>query len=115
MQNINYNANDLLKGTGSGTYLTSFLFLHEYSFFNLTSHKKEDFCKKNSLYLYNNIYYLVLENIDITQTNFKKFNSYISEFSTYKSYSKNFKYKLKEHGKLIINKNAINKIFNIFT
>jgi len=46
MQNINYNANDLLKGTGSGTYLTSFLFLHEYSFFNLTSHKKEDFCKK---------------------------------------------------------------------
>ena len=47
MQNINYNANDLLKGTGSGTYLTSFLFLHEYSFFNLTSHKKEDFCKKN--------------------------------------------------------------------
>ena len=49
------------------------------------------------------------------QINFKKFNSYISEFSTYKSYSKNFEYKLKEHGKLIINKNAVNKIFNIFT
>ena len=34
---------------------------------------------------------------------------------TKKSYSKNFEYKLKEHGKLIINKNAVNKIFNIFT
>ena len=89
-----------------------------YDFCNMLFNNKiniKDFCKKNSLYLYNNIYYLVLENIDITQTNFKKFNSYISEFSTYKSYSKNFKYKLKEHGKLIINKNAINKIFNIFT
>ena len=89
-----------------------------YDFCNMLFNNKiniKDFCKKNSLYSYNNIYYLVLENIDITQINFKKFNSYISEFSTYKSYSKNFEYKLKEHGKLIINKNAVNKIFNIFT
>ena len=89
-----------------------------YDFCNMLFNNKiniKDFCKKNSLYLYNNVYYLILENIDITQINFKKFNSYISEFSTYKSYSKNFEYKLKEHGKLIINKNAVNKIFNIFT
>ena len=63
----------------------------------------------------NNVEAVSKPNIDITQINFKKFNSYISEFSTYKSYSKNFEYKLKEHGKLIINKNAVNKIFNIFT
>lgn len=74
----------------------------------------KDFCKKNSLYLFNNVYYLILENLDITQSSFKKFNSYIAEFSTYKTYSKNFEYKLKEHGKLIINKNAVNKIINIF-
>ena len=89
-----------------------------YDFCNMLFNNKiniKDFCKKNSLYLYNNVYYLILENIDLTQINFKKFNSYISEFSTYKSYSKNFEYKLKEHGKLIINKNAVNKIFNIFT
>lgn len=88
-----------------------------YDFCNMLFFNKiniKDFCKKNSLYLYNNVYYLILENLDITQSSFKKFNSYIAEFSTYKTFSKNFEYKLKEHGKLIINKNAINKIINIF-
>ena len=88
-----------------------------YDFCNMLFNDKiniKDFCKKNSLYLYNNVYYLILENLDITQSSFKKFNSYIAEFSTYKTFSKNFEYKLKEHGKLIINKNAINKIINIF-
>ena len=72
------------------------------------------FCKNNSLYLYNNTYYLILENINVSESNFKKFNNYISEFFTYKQFSKNFELKLKEHGKLIFKKNAINKTINIF-
>ena len=70
-------------------------------------------CKNNSinlnnlyksaiLYLYNNTYYLVLDNINLSNKSIKHFFSSILEFSSPLSSTKNFKFKLKEHGKVII-------------
>ena len=63
--------------------------------------------KNISLYLYNNTYYLVLKNINISYKHLKLFYSIASEFAKLLSPSKGFENKLIEHGKVIIKKNAI--------
>ena len=60
-----------------------------------------------SLYLYNDVYYLVLNNINLKYENLKHFYFTISEFAHLVNFSKNFEYKLIERGKVIIKKNAI--------
>ena len=82
--------------------------------FSHTNFDIKEICKNNSLYFYNNTYYLVLENINIYSPKFKMLNNHISEFTICKSFSKNFELKLKEHGKLIIRKNAITTTINTF-
>ena len=74
----------------------------------------KDFCKNNSLYLLKNTYYLLLENIKLSDVELKIFNNYISEFSLTQTFSNNFQFKLKEHGKLIIKKNAILNTITLF-
>lgn len=59
------------------------------------------------LYFYNNTYFLVLQNLNLSNSNLNTFNTIISEFSNLKKYSKNFAAKLQEHGKIIIKNNAI--------
>lgn len=63
--------------------------------------------KNISLYLYNNTYYLIIENINITYKYLNKFYFAISEFGKLSSCSAHFKSKLTEHGETIIKKNAI--------
>lgn len=63
--------------------------------------------KKATLYLYNNIYYLVLEGLNLSNYYLLAFHSALLEFSNSTKYTKNFKFKLKEHGKIIIKNNAI--------
>ena len=63
--------------------------------------------KNISLYLYHDIYYLVLSNINTTYEQIRTFYSTISEFATLTSHSETFKMKLFEHGKIIMKKNAI--------
>lgn len=60
------------------------------------------------LYNYNNTYYLVIDGINLSHKSLHSFNSSLLEFSTFLAYNKNFKFKLKEHGKLFIKNNAIN-------
>lgn len=64
--------------------------------------------KNVSLYLYNNIYYLVLKNINLDYQYITTFYSIISEFAKSSSFSSSFSNKLLEHGKIIIKKDAIN-------
>lgn len=68
----------------------------------------KNICKNNSLYFYNNTYYLLIENLNILNPHFTSFSNYLLEFSISLPYSKNFGVKLKEHGKVVIKKNAIN-------
>lgn len=63
--------------------------------------------KNNSLYLYNNFYYLVFEKMNINHPNLKVLYSSITEFSTYVKYSDVFVAKMMESGKLIMKNNAI--------
>lgn len=74
----------------------------------------KDICKNNSLYLFNDTYYLLLENPNFNHDQFDLFCNYISEFLIIKNFSNNFQLKLKEHGKIIIKKNAISNTIKTF-
>lgn len=63
--------------------------------------------KNNSLYLYNNTYYLIISKINTQYPYLHTFYSTISEFAKICNYSENFANKLLEHAKPIIKKNAI--------
>lgn len=67
-----------------------------------------------SLYLWKNAYYLILRNINTKYKNMNQFYSTLSEFGKTLSFSNNFEYKLLEHGKVIIKKNAIDLGINFF-
>lgn len=71
--------------------------------------------KSAILYLYNNTYYLIIDNINLSNKSLKLFHSSILEFSSSLSSTKNFKFKLKEHGKIIIKNNAINTGIKYFS
>lgn len=63
--------------------------------------------KSSILYLYNNTYYLVIDGINLTNNSLPSFHNLLLEFSNEKHFTKNFKFKLREHGKIIIKNNAI--------
>ena len=63
--------------------------------------------EKNSLYEYNNSYFLAIDKLYLEKQILFKITSLFSEFSEYIKISKNTFQKLKEVGKLLIEKNAI--------
>ena len=63
--------------------------------------------KSNTLYLYNNKYYLVFDKINIDYPDLKILYSSITEFATYIQFSDVFVAKMKESGKIIIKNNAL--------
>ena len=63
--------------------------------------------KNSQLYFYNNTYYLVLNKKNYKNLILVKAIILLRDFATLKKYSKNFKSKLTEHGKLLIKSNAI--------
>ena len=67
----------------------------------------KSFSKNISLYLYRNIYYLLIKNINMNYKNTKVFYSIAVEFSIPLSYSNSFENKLLEYGKAIFKRNAI--------
>ena len=64
--------------------------------------------KSAILYLFNSSYYLIIDGINLCNHYLITFHSTLLEFSNLAKYNKNFKFKLKEHGKVIIKNNAIN-------
>ena len=74
---------------------------------NIKQFEYKKMSKDFSLYWYQNKYYLIISNINITYPNLKNFYSAISEFGKFTSYSSSFQNKLLEYGKIIIRKNAI--------
>ena len=75
----------------------------------------KQFSKNISLYLYNNTYYLIIKNINISYEYVKIFYSIASEFSRLVTFSSNFENKLIEHGKVIIKRNAITTTIKHFS
>lgn len=63
--------------------------------------------KTCTLYFYNDTYYLVINNIDKTNTFANLLHGTLLEFSDSFILSQNLEFKLKEHGKTIIKNNAI--------
>ena len=73
-----------------------------------------ELAKKTSLYLWKNSYYLILRNVNTKYKNMNQFYSTLSEFGKLLSFSNHFEYKLLEHGKVVIRKNAIDVGINFF-
>ena len=71
--------------------------------------------KSSILYLYNNTYFLVIDGINLTNHSLLALHSNLLEFSILTKYTKNFKFKLKEYGKVIIKNNAINTGMKYFS
>lgn len=70
--------------------------------------------KKSSLYIYNDRYYLVLYNVSLDLNNFKSFHLIATEFGLYLEHSDLFERKLIEHGKNVIQTDAINTCLKHF-
>ena len=85
------------------------LFLHTNSNINF-----KKLYKSAALYLFNNNYYLVLDNLNLENSNLSFFYSSLLEFSVIEKYSRNFIFKLKEHGKVILKNNAITTCIQYF-
>ncbi len=85
-------------------------------FINKNSHiSLSGIYKTSILYFYNNTYYLVIDGINICHKSLNLFHSSLLEFSNILTFTKNFRFKLKEHGKVIIKNNAINTGIKYFS
>lgn len=70
--------------------------------------------KSMVLYLYNDIYYLCISNINIENSNIKQLYTVITEFGTYVDNSEVFSRKLNECGKIIMKNNAVKTCIKYF-
>lgn len=70
--------------------------------------------KNSLLYLWKDTYYLMLKNIHEENQNANLLYSILSEFGKVVSFSNHFEYKLLEHGKVLIKKNAIDRGVTFF-
>ncbi len=75
----------------------------------------ENVFKNSVLFFYNDIYYLVVNNIDKSNKELNSLHSSLLEFSDSFSFSKNLYLKLKEYGKVIIKSNAISTGIKYFS
>lgn len=84
----------------------------------INKNKKSSFrglFKSSILYNYNNTYYLVIDDINTLHKSLNYFHSSLAEFSRFIPYTKNFKSKLLEHGKIVMKNNAINTGIKYFS
>lgn len=74
----------------------------------------KDFAKTLSLYLYNDTYFLIITDINLSYPNLRTFYASISEFAKLVKHPESFERKLLEYGKPIMKKNAINRCVKYF-
>lgn len=78
---------------------------------SITSEMAYNICNSNiknsKLCLYNNKYYLIIDKLPTDKDFIKSFYSSILEFCSFISNSSTYKNKIIEHGKIVLNKNAI--------
>jgi negative regulator of genetic competence, sporulation and motility len=67
-----------------------------------------------SLYVYNDKYYLVFKDLNLSFKNLRGFYASITEFGKSVSYSESFESKIIEHGKIVMKKSAIKKCIQYF-
>ncbi len=102
-KNINYSTKQSIYAFNNFDEFCSFC----NSLKNNYEFNSKDLSKKISLFLYNDIYYLLIKNINTNYKYKKLFHSLALEFGKQIFYSNSFENKLLEHGNIIIKKNAI--------
>lgn len=85
-------------------------------FFNKNNNiKLNNLFKSSILYFYNNTYYLKISEIKTSNKLIYFFYYSLLEFSDSINFTKNFEFKLQEHGKVIFKNNAINAGIKYFS
>ena len=103
IKNAQPNVNPLIYSFNTFEDFCSFC-----AFFNKNHIKNySKFIKKDSLYTYNSLYYLILINTETQEPSKKSFYSSITEFAEYVKSPAIFERKLKEYGKIVISNKAI--------
>ena len=102
MKNLNISATKAIYKLDNFDVLCDLCTYLNNNFSNITK-----ISKCSSLYLYNNNYYLLIRNNNISNDIMQNFYISISEFLSMANLSSNFENKLFEHGKAIIKNNAI--------
>lgn len=102
MKNLNISANKAIYKLDNFDVFCDLCTYLNNNFSNITK-----ISKCSSLYLYNNNYYLLIRNNNISKDIMQNFYISISEFLSMANLSSNFENKLFEHGKAIIKNNAI--------
>lgn len=74
-----------------------------------------DFAKRSDLYEYDSNFYLVLSNINVDSRSLKYICSSITEFAHFVNSSELFESKIKEYGRLAIERNALLTCMEYFT
>ena len=64
--------------------------------------------KNSILYFYNNSYFLVIKDFNLFHKYYNLFCACLLEFADILKYTKEFEFKLKEHGRVAVKNNAIN-------
>lgn len=77
--------------------------------------KLKNIFKTSILYNYNNAYYLVIDGLNSSDSSLNHFFASLLEFSDLFKCNKNFKFKLREHAKVVIKNNAIHTGIKYFT
>lgn len=71
--------------------------------------------KNAVLYMYNSYYYLAIKNVKLSAIDLNTFYSAITEFATYEQNNNLLECKLKEYGKIVLRKNAIETTLKYFS
>ena len=98
------------KSTLKNCYIYQFEDLEYFCNFCSFIHKKmslKGLFRSSILYFYKDTYYLVLNGINNSNNSLENFHSISLEFFNFPTLSKNFEFKLKEHGRIVMKNNAI--------
>ena len=85
------------------------------TYLNNNNYKNIDnYAKNTSLYLYNNLYFLIIYNVNINYPNINGISALITEFAKNINHPENFESKLIEYGKPIMKRNALKRSIEYF-
>lgn len=111
----NHLLNDKKNLSSKNHYSNIYIFksLDDFIACSYTLNKNKLFYTNNSLYMHNNLYYLILSKSSVRSSKFKETNLVLSEYSINEVYSDDLDILIMENYTMILKNNAINSLCNL--